>query len=196
MPRTTRRAPCRPAARGLPVLALLALGLAAAPASAQTATAQKANPIPPDLRGGYESLGRGTAPGPAAPAPTAPRPAPPPVQPAPPYQAPGSPGPGSLGQIPSDYELHGELVLVSGQLEGFEQACGFGLKPDRQELLDWYAHYRLARSLDRLRGIYELGVSLGREGPCTAEQNQALVRQWRGLLNRTRNYVEQYRKAG
>ncbi|QJE74137.1 hypothetical protein HHL28_14515 [Aerophototrophica crusticola] len=182
MPRTTRRV-----ARRLAPCGLLSLVLLAAPAGAQ-----QGNPIPPDLRGGYESLGR--TPTPAPPATT--RPAPAPVQPVPAYPPPAATSPGTLGQIPSDYELHGELVLVSGQLEGFEQACGFGLKPDRQELLDWYAHYRLARSLDRLRGIYELGVSLGREGPCTAEQNQALVRQWRTLLNRTRTYVEQYRKAG
>lgn len=106
--------------------------------------------------------------------------------------APPSTG-GTLGQVPADFELHGELMLVSGQLTGFEAACGFGLKPNRQELMTWYDHYHLARSRARIEAIYELGVNIGREGPCTAAHNAALVRQWRFLLNRTAAYVETYR---
>lgn len=101
--------------------------------------------------------------------------------------------PGTLGKIPADFEVHGELVLVSGQLEGFNETCGFGRRPNRDELLEWYEHHRLARSLGRMRGIYELGVELGREGPCTVEQHQSLVGYWEALLGRTRAYVEQYR---
>lgn len=105
-------------------------------------------------------------------------------------QAPGR----SLGQIPADYEVHGELILVSGQLEGFFEACGFGRKPDRDELMRWYEHYRLARSMGRMQGIYDLGIALGREGPCTADHHTALVRQWQTLLSRTLAYVDAYRR--
>lgn len=100
----------------------------------------------------------------------------------------------TLGQIPADYEVHGELVLVSGQLEGFFEACGFGRKPDRDELMRWYEHHHLARSMGRIQGIYDLGVALGREGPCTADHHVALVRQWQSLLTRTLAYVDTYRR--
>ncbi|ACI99980.1 hypothetical protein [Rhodospirillum centenum] len=125
------------------------------------------------------------APGPVA-AQQAPGPAPIPG----PAQVPGR----SLGQIPADYEVHGELILVSGQLEGFFEACGFGRKPDRDELMRWYEHYRLARSMGRIQGIYDLGVALGREGPCTTDHHTALVRQWQTLLSRTLAYVDAYRR--
>lgn len=101
--------------------------------------------------------------------------------------------PGTLGQVQADYEVHGELVLVSGQLEGFNETCGFGRRPDRNELLEWYEHHDLARNMSRMRGIWELGVELGREGPCTVEQHQALVNYWDSLLTRTRTYVQNYR---
>ncbi|WP_119679785.1 hypothetical protein [Indioceanicola profundi] len=101
--------------------------------------------------------------------------------------------PGTLGQVQADYEVHGELVLVSGQLQGFNETCGFGRRPDREELLQWYEHYDLARNMSRIRGIWELGVELGREGPCTVEQHQALVGYWESLLTRTRTYVQNYR---
>ncbi|HYE52553.1 MAG TPA: hypothetical protein VEB20_23360 [Azospirillaceae bacterium] len=98
-----------------------------------------------------------------------------------------------LGQIPADYELHGELVLLSGQLEGFSNACGFGRKPDRGELMTWYEHHRLARNPARMQVIYDLGVSLGREGPCTADHYQVLEAHWYSLMTRTQQYVENYR---
>jgi len=103
------------------------------------------------------------------------------------------PSDGILGQIPADYEPHGELVLVSGQLEGFAEACGFGRKPDREELFAWYDHYNLARDPGRLRVIYEVGVSIGREGPCTVEHSRALTRYWDSLMSRTTAFVETYR---
>lgn len=108
--------------------------------------------------------------------------------------APSAAPDGTLGQIPADYEVHGELILVSGQLEGFFEACGFGRKPDRDELMRWYEHYRLARSMGRMQGIYDLGIALGREGPCTADHHTALVRQWQTLLSRTLAYVDAYRR--
>lgn len=102
--------------------------------------------------------------------------------------------PGTLGQIPEDYELHAELILVSGQLDGFAEHCGFGRHPDRAELLDWYRHYRLARNMARIESIYDLGVSLGHEAPCTAQHYRALAANWDRLLSRTRSYVEAYRQ--
>lgn len=104
------------------------------------------------------------------------------------------PPPGTLGQIPADFELHAELILVSGQLEGFKDHCGFGRSPDRGELLGWYRHWRLARSMTRIETIYDLGVALGREAPCTMDHYRALATNWDALLARTRTYVEAYRQ--
>lgn len=101
---------------------------------------------------------------------------------------------GTLGQIAPDYEVHGELILVSGQLAGFKEACGFGRSPDRAELLGWYRHYRLARSMARIEGVWDLGVSLGHEAPCTPDHYEALEAHWDRLMARTRNYVEVYRR--
>ncbi|MFM2043403.1 MAG: hypothetical protein RLY86_1979 [Pseudomonadota bacterium] len=101
--------------------------------------------------------------------------------------------PGVLGQVPADYELHSDLVFVSGQLLGFREACGFGRRPDREELLDWYRHHRLARNERRLRAILDLGAAIGREGRCTEARQQALVTQWDTLMSRTRAYVAAYR---
>ncbi len=102
--------------------------------------------------------------------------------------------PGTLGQVPADFELHAELILVSGQLEGFKDQCRFGRSPDRDEMLGWYRHYRLARNMGRIEAIYDLGVSLGHEAPCTTAHYNALAANWETLLTRTKTYVEAYRR--
>src|SRR5262245_4644485 len=87
----------------------------------------------------------------------------------------------SLGQVEDDYEPHSDLMLVSGELTGFADACGFGRKPDRDEMLDWYHRHTLARSEARVTAIFDLGVTLGRDSPCTVPENIRLVRRWEAL---------------
>ncbi|HYC03940.1 MAG TPA: hypothetical protein VED40_11625 [Azospirillaceae bacterium] len=174
----------------VPLLALACL-LPAGPAPAQDTAIidPRATPPAPPASQDWRAPGP-TAPGPAVPSPSAPgagtqTPAAP---------APGVPPQGTLGTIPGDFELHGELVLVGGQLEGFHAACGFGLRPDRAELMRWYQYNRLARNPGRMEVIYDLGISLGREGPCTADHYKALETQWTALMSRTQNYVATYRR--
>jgi hypothetical protein len=98
-----------------------------------------------------------------------------------------------LGQIDANYEPHDDLVLVSGQLTGFAEACGFGRKPDRDEMMRWYQRHQLARSMARIQTLYDLGIDLGREVPCTAEENVRLTRRWEELMLRTETFVRTYR---
>lgn len=101
-----------------------------------------------------------------------------------------------LGRIEDDYEPHSDLMLVSGELAGFSDACGFGRKPDRDEMLDWYQRHDLARSGRRIAAIFDLGMTLGQDGPCTVQENIRLVRRWESLMQRTEAYVRDYRSGG
>ena len=101
-----------------------------------------------------------------------------------------------LGRIEDDYEPHSDLMLVSGELAGFSDVCGFGRKPDRDEMLDWYRRHDLARSGRRIAAIFDLGRTLGQDGPCTVEENIRLVRRWESLMQRTEAYVRDYRSGG
>ncbi len=101
-----------------------------------------------------------------------------------------------LGRIEDDYEPHSDLMLASGELAGFSDACGFGRKPDRDEMLDWYRRHDLARSDRRIAAIFDLGMTLGRDGPCTVQENIRLVRRWEALMQRTEAYVRDYRSGG
>lgn len=167
-----QRHPLRPAGVAVGLFIAIAAAAAAPPAAADTA----ADPL---VLGPHAGGPLGAPPGapPQTPAPEADR-----------------LPPGTLGQVPADFELHAELILVSGQLEGFKEQCGFGRSPDRGELLGWYRHWRLARSMTRIETIYDLGVALGREAPCTMDHYRALATNWDALLARTRTYVEAYRQ--
>jgi hypothetical protein len=101
-----------------------------------------------------------------------------------------------LGRIEDDYEPHSDLMLVSGELAGFSEACGFGRRPDRDEMLDWYRRHDLARSGQRIQAIFDLGVTLGQDSPCTVDENIRLVRRWEALMQRTEAYVRDYRSPG
>ena len=101
-----------------------------------------------------------------------------------------------LGRIENDYEPHSDLMLVSGELAGFSEACGFGRKPDRDEMLAWYRRHDLARSDQRIEAIFDLGVTLGQDSACTVEENIRLVRRWESLMQRTEAYVRDYRSGG
>lgn len=101
-----------------------------------------------------------------------------------------------LGRIEDDYEPHSDLMLVSGELAGFSEACGFGRKPDRDEMLDWYRRHDLARSQHRVAAIFDLGVTLGQDSSCTVDANIRLVRRWELLMQRTEAYVRDYRLPG
>jgi hypothetical protein len=102
----------------------------------------------------------------------------------------------SLGQVEDDYEPHSDLMLVSGELTGFADACGFGRKPDRAEMLEWYSRHELARSAARIAAIFDLGVTLGLDSPCTVQENIRLVRRWEMHMQRTEAYVRDYRGGG
>jgi hypothetical protein len=101
----------------------------------------------------------------------------------------------SLGQVEDDYEPHSDLMLASGELAGFAEGCGFGRRPDRDEMLGWYRRHTLARSSERIAAIFDLGVTLGLEGPCTVDENIRLVRRWESLMQRTEAYVRDYRSG-